>query len=131
MATLTVGMRHTLEVRVTPEMTAEAHGNRGVPVLASPRLLGLFEEAAIAAMAPGLEPGEGSVGTDFAFRHLAPTPVGMTARITATLTAVDGRVATFRLEAADERETIAEGTHGRAVIDVARFLGRVAKKTGA
>lgn len=131
MASLVLGMSHTVDLAVGPEMTADAHGNPGVPVLASPKLLALFEEAAIKAMTPGLGEGEGSVGTNFAFRHLAPTPIGMRVRVTATLIRTDGRRAVFQLDASDEKEKIAEGEHERAVIQMARFLGRVQNKREA
>lgn len=131
MANLVAGMSRTLELVVARDMTADAYGNPGVTVLASPKLLALFEEAAIKAMAPGLGPGEGSVGINFAFKHLAPTPVGMRVKVTATLIQTDGRRATFRLEASDAHEKIAEGEHERAVVEMARFLGRVAKKSEA
>ncbi|MFQ5897499.1 MAG: thioesterase family protein [Candidatus Methylomirabilia bacterium] len=124
-------MSDTIELAVTPEMTADAYGNPGVRVLASPKLLALFEAAAIRAMTPGLDQGEGSVGITFSFQHLAPTPVGMRVRVTATLTRTDGKRATFRLEASDEKEPIAEGEHQRAVVDMGRFLSRIAKKAGA
>lgn len=130
MANLVVGMTHTVEVTVTPEMTADTYGNPGVPVLASPKLLALFEEAAIKAVTPGLSQGEGSVGTSFQFRHMAPTPVGMRVKATATLAQVDGRRAVFRLQASDEKETIAEGEQERFVIGMARFLDRAEKKRG-
>ncbi|MFQ5829251.1 MAG: thioesterase family protein [Candidatus Methylomirabilia bacterium] len=131
MGNLTTGMTHTIELAVTQEMTADAHGNPGVKVLASPELLALFEGAAIKAMTPGLDQGQGSVGTNFAFQHLAPTPVGMRVRVTATLTQTDGKRATFRIEASDEKEAIAAGEHERVVVDMGRFLGRIAKKAGA
>ncbi len=130
MANVAVGMTHTIQLTVAPEMTADAYGNPGVHVLASPKLLALFEEAAIKAIAPGLAHGEGSVGSSFRFKHVAPTPLGMRVNVSATLAQVDGRRAVFRLQAADEKETIAEGEHERFVIDMARFLDRAAKKRG-
>jgi predicted thioesterase len=77
-------------VIVTPDMSAERHGNPGFPVLATPVLLGLFEKAAIAAMADRLSAGEGSVGTGASLKHLAATPIGQTVTITARFT---GRLA--------------------------------------
>lgn len=130
MAKLAEGMTHTLDLAVTDDMTAHAMGNTGVHVLASPRLLGLFEQAAIRAMAPGMAPGEGSVGSSFAFKHMAATPVGMRVKVTATVSQTDGRRVLFKLHATDEKETIAEGEHERFVIDQAKFLERVAKKAG-
>jgi predicted thioesterase len=40
---------------------------------------------------------------------------------------VDRRV-TFRVEASDEKEKIGEGTHERAIINVAKFAARMAEK---
>jgi predicted thioesterase len=128
MADLQEGMSCTVEVQVTPEMTAAAYGNPGILVLGSPKLLALFEEAAIRAIAPGLGEGEASVGTRFEFVHAAPTPVGMRIRARATLARLDGRRAVFRLEAWDDVDKVAEGEHERAVIDLARFRDRAEKK---
>jgi len=118
-------------VVVTPEMSAERHGNAGFPVLATPALLGLFEKAAIAAMADRLQPGEGSVGTGAALKHLAATPIGQTVTIVTRITAAEGKQVSFELEAHDEQEKIATCSHDRFIVDVARFAGRLAKKTGA
>ena len=58
------------------------------------------------------------------------TPVGMTVRAQAELTAIEGRKLTFRVEADDERERIGEGEHRRVVIDLERFEERVEAKRG-
>ena len=39
------GMVGELEIRVTPEAAASAYGNEGVHVLATPRIVHLFETA--------------------------------------------------------------------------------------
>jgi fluoroacetyl-CoA thioesterase len=49
----------------------------------------------------------------------------------AELIQVEGRTLTFRVRADDEKETVGEGTHQRAVIDVARFQARVRAKTAS
>jgi fluoroacetyl-CoA thioesterase len=41
---------------------------------------------------------------------------------------VDGRRIQFRVEAWDETERIGEGTHERAIINVAKFATRLAEK---
>jgi fluoroacetyl-CoA thioesterase len=61
-------------------------------------------------------------------RHLAATPVGMRVSFRATLTARDGRRLVFRVEADDERERVGEGTHERFIVDMGRFLWRIAAK---
>ena len=72
-------------ITVTADRTADAMGNRGVKVLATPFLVGLLENACHAVVGPHLPPRAGTVGTMVEMRHLAPTPVGMNVRAKATL----------------------------------------------
>ena len=118
------GLVGVIEVVVQPADTADALGNKGVHVLATPRLVGLLELAAIRAVEAQLP----AVGTRIDIRHLAATPVGMRATIHATLREVDGRRFVFDIEGHDEAERIVEGTHERFQIDQARFLARIAAK---
>ena len=46
----------------------------------------------------------------------------------ATLIERDGRRLPFRVEADNDHERVGEGTHGRFVVDVQRFMGRIAIK---
>jgi fluoroacetyl-CoA thioesterase len=125
---LTAGLVGEVNIVVQPADTADALGNTGVHVLATPRLVALLELAAIRAVEAHLPPGVGMVGTRVDIRHLAATPVGMRATIRATLREVDGRRLVFVIEGHDEAERIVEGTHERFQIDPARFLARVAAK---
>jgi predicted thioesterase len=122
------GLLGEVELVVQPADTADAAGNRGVHVLATPRLVALLEQAAIRALEPHLPPGAGTVGTRIDVRHLAATPVGMRARVRATLREVDGRRLVFDIEGEDAAERIVEGTHERFQVDQARFLARIAAK---
>jgi predicted thioesterase len=61
-------------------------------------------------------------------KHLAATPVGMKVRARAVVREVDGRRYVYDIEAHDEQEKVAEGTHERFQINQARFLERVAEK---
>jgi fluoroacetyl-CoA thioesterase len=72
--------------------------------------------------------GEDSVGTDIAIKHLAPTLLGMTVEITATVTAVEGRKVGFEVSAKDNIEQICSGTHGRFVVDVGKTIERLKAK---
>jgi fluoroacetyl-CoA thioesterase len=125
---IVAGLVGEIEIVVQPSDTADALGNRGVHVLATPRLVALLEQAAIRAVEPHLSPGGGTVGTRIDVRHLAATPVGMRAVIRATLREVDGRRLVFDIEGYDEAERIVEGAHERFQIDQARFLARIAAK---
>ena len=120
------------EVRqvVTPDLTADVLGNRGVTVLATPFVVTLMENAAHAVMVPHLPPGGGTVGTAVDMRHLAATPIGMTVRARAVLRETDGRCCVFDVEAWDEVEKIAEGRHERYLVSsLERFLTHAAAKT--
>jgi predicted thioesterase len=126
--TIAPGLVGEVEIVVQPADTADALGNPGVHVLATPRLVALLEQAAIRAVAPHLPPGAGTVGTRIDVRHLAATPVGMRARVRATLREVDGRRLVFDVTGQDDDERIVEGTHERFQITQAKFLERIARK---
>jgi predicted thioesterase len=132
MSQITVGQTAEIEITVGPDQTADAMGNKGVKVLATPFLVGLLEEASQAAIRSHLPPGGGSVGTSVDMRHLAATPVGMKVRAKATVLETDGKRVLFQIEAFDEVEKIAEGKHERFVVgNLERFLARAMQKTGA
>lgn len=114
---------------VTAERTADAMGNPGVKVFATPFVIGLLENASAAVIHPRLPTGAGTVGTMVEMRHLAATPIGMTVRAKATLLETDGRRFLFAVEAWDAKEKIAEGRHERFVVpDMKKFLERAMKK---
>jgi predicted thioesterase len=123
------GATAEVELVVTPDRTADAMGNPGVRVLATPLLIGLLEQAAGAVIHPHLPPGASTVGTMVDMRHLAATPVGMKVRARATLRETDGRRCLFAVEAWDDKEKVAEGRHERFVVsNLAAFLERAMKK---
>ena len=126
---LEAGQSAEVERVVTPDLTADALGNPGVKVLATPFVLTLLENAAHAVMKPHLPAGAGTVGTMVEMKHLAPTPLGMTVRAKAILVETDGKRCLFQVEAYDQVEKIAEGRHERFVIpNLEKFLDRAMKK---
>src|SRR5205823_228214 len=96
-----------------------------VPVLATPRVVALCEEAACAALAGSLEPGSTSVGTWIELDHLAPSPIGLEVVAEAALRHADGRRLEFDVIVSQGAEVVARGRHRRQVVDRARFLGRL------
>jgi fluoroacetyl-CoA thioesterase len=115
---------------VQPKHTAShlGSGSGGVEVLATPVMIGLMEDAARNLVDPELDPGQMSVGVNLNINHLTATPVGMRVTARAELVTVDGRWLTFKVEAHDEKEKIGEGTHTRAIINLARFMARAREK---
>lgn len=110
--------------------TAAAVGSGDVPVLATPRVVALAEEATVRAVAAGLPAGATTVGTRVAFDHTAATGLGATVVADAVLTHVEGRqlrfeVRVFEVIGGADGPTVATGTVGRAVVDRERFLARL------
>ena len=122
------GATNTLTVVVDESMTADRFGNTGVHVLATPMLVSYFELTAHQLAMRALEPGQGTVGFHVDIRHLAATPIGMRVTFRATLAERDRRRLVFRVEADDERERVGEGTHERFIVDMGRFMERLAAK---
>jgi len=122
------GLSATVDIVVGSEHTAAHVGSGTVQVLATPVVINMFEAAALQAIERLLPPGYQSLGTRLDVRHSAATPVGMKVSASARVTRVEGRTVTFSLEASDEREPIAEGTHERVVVNVAKFDARLKKK---
>jgi fluoroacetyl-CoA thioesterase len=98
------------------------------PVLSTPSLIGFLEMTARDCIFKLLDPGYETVGTHVDIRHLAATPIGMEVITRAEVIGVSDRRITFKLEAWDPRDKIAEGTHERFIINVARFAARLQTK---
>jgi fluoroacetyl-CoA thioesterase len=131
MASLKPGLVGEATLIVEEKHTAQCLRSGGVPILATPIMIALMEEAAHNLVDPLIEPEKLSVGTTLNVKHQAATPIGMRVTARAELLAVDGRTLTFRVESHDECERVGEGTHTRAIISLEPFLARVRKKTSA
>ena len=116
------------EITVTKELTAISLGSGDLEVYATPAMIALMEETASESVKPGLEVGQGSVGTCIAIKHLAATPIGMRVRCESELVEVDGRRLVFNITAYDEKEKIGEGTHERFIISNDKFQSKVNSK---
>lgn len=123
--TLSPGMRGEAAREVTAELTADRLGSGDVPVLGTPAVLALCEEAAMAAVRDALEPGQTTVGTWVELEHSAASGLGARVRAEAELTSVDGRTLEFVCIASEGEKVIARARHRRVLVDRARFLGTV------
>ncbi|HOU16037.1 MAG TPA: thioesterase family protein [Anaerolineae bacterium] len=125
------GLTNEITHIVAESDTAAVYGSGLAPVLSTPHLVALMENAARTALTPYLESGQSTVGTGIDIRHLAATPVGIAVRIRAEVTEVALPRVCFRVEAWDAVEKIGEGHHERFIVDTARFMARVTRKQGA
>lgn len=116
------GLTHTSRLTVTDAQTAQVIGSGDLPVLATPVMLALMENAAMLAAANELEEGQTTVGGHISSSHLKPSMVGATVEATATLTKVDRRKLFFHVVARQDGEVIGEGEHLRFVVDKQRFM---------
>ena len=128
MANIPIGSKGQEKLLVTNENAITFLGTEGARVLSTPHMIGYMERTCRDTALPFLDAGHDTVGTHVNVSHLAAAPLGMTVTFTAEITAVKDRRIEFRVEAWDEKEKIGEGTHERAVINVAKFATRLAQK---
>jgi len=127
-ANIPAGTRHEEKIVVTPEVAIDFLGVEGARVLSTPNMILGLERASRNAVFPLLDLGYDTVGTHVNVYHLAATPLGMTVTFRTEITSVEDRRVNFKVEAFDEKEKIAEGTHQRFIVNVARFAARVQEK---
>jgi len=104
--------------------TALALHSGDVPVLATPRLIALCEEAACQAVAGKLGEGSTSVGVRVQFDHLAPVRTGSKIVAEATLEKVEGRRLVFTVTATDPAGLVGAGKVTRVVVGREDFLAK-------
>jgi predicted thioesterase len=124
-----VGTQGSFSMVVTPDHLANRFKDATLPpVLATPVMIMAMENAALEAIKPWFDAGESAVGSRVDVEHLAATPVGRRITAHAEVTAVAGRAIEFRVWASDGVDEIGRGTHGRVVIDLAKFNRRLQAK---
>jgi len=127
-ALIPIGTQHEEKLVVTPDVAIDFMGIEGARVLSTPNMILGLERTSRNAILPLLEPGYDSVGTHVNVYHLAATPLGMTVTFRTEVTSVEDRRVNFKVEAFDDREKIAEGTHQRFIVHADRFAARVQEK---
>ena len=127
-AQIPIGTTHEEKLEVTPEVAINFMGLPNARVLSTPNMILGLERASRNILLPLLDPGYDSVGTHVDVYHLAATPLGMTVRFRSEVVSVDDRRVNFKVEAFDEKEKIAEGTHQRFIVHAERFAARVQEK---
>ena len=121
---ITAQISHT----VTDKETAKVVRSGSLPVLATPVLSAVMEEAACKALAPFLKREETTVGGSMNLIHKAPTLPGHTITATATVTEVKGKKISFHITAADENGDIGEADHDRFLVDSRKFMEKAEKR---
>jgi fluoroacetyl-CoA thioesterase len=130
------GLRHWATIRVGEELAVPAQGRQfgGTaampPVFATANMIAFVEWTCVAALAPYIAPHQRTVGTRVEMSHSAATPIGMTVTAEVELIEIEGRRLRFKVACRDEAEAIGEGFHERMIVDLDRFMTRLARKRG-
>jgi fluoroacetyl-CoA thioesterase len=120
-----VGTRAEVKLLVTEADTAIAFGSGDVPVLATPRVVALVEQASVLAVTPELLAGQTTVGMRVQLDHVQPTAVGTTVTAEAVLEKVEGRRLIFHVTVTDAHGLAATGRVTRVMVDRERFLEKM------
>lgn len=121
--------------RAEVEMTVELkHTLAGIhasfpPVLSTPQMIQLMEEACFWALHPYQVDDEITVGTHINVSHKSATGMGAKVKAEAMMESFDGRFYTMRVRAWDENTEIGNGTVNRAFVSVGKFMARMKFKS--
>jgi len=129
--TLEPGLRAAFPYTVAEADTAVALGSGEVPVLGTPRVVGLAEGATVAAVAGVLAAGATTVGARVELDHLAPSLVGAELEVEAVLERVDGRRLGFAVQVREGDRVVARGRVTRVLVDAEGFLRQAGAGAGA
>ena len=120
-----IGIKHTSQIAVTEEMTAMKIGSGDLPVLATPMMLALMENAAMLAVQDVLEDGQTTVGGYIDASHLKPSKIGAVVHAVAEVTKIEGKKIAYRIAAYCGDTLLGEGTHVRFIVDLERFMAKL------
>ena len=120
-----VRLKHTSELTVSEAITAIQVGSGDMPVLATPMMMALMENAAMLAVKDELPDGCTTVGGHIESSHLKPSKIGDKVTATAEVTKVDGKKIEFKVAAYSGDTLLGEGTHLRFVVDREKFMSRL------
>ena len=120
-----IGQTYTSQLLVEERHLAINVGSGDLPVLATPVMVMLMENAAMKSVADTIADDETTVGAQVSVSHLRPTSLADTVNATATLVEIDGRKLTFRVIAEDSKGLVGEGTHVRYIVNRERFVSKI------
>jgi predicted thioesterase len=123
-----VGTRGESQLLVTSEVVVGFLAMEDARVLSTPHMIGRMERTCRDTVLPLLEKGYDTVGTHVNVFHRAAAPIGSVVKFISEITSVQDRRIQFKVTAKTDEEVIGEGTHERAIINVAKFATRLAEK---
>ena len=121
---LETNVKYSIEIIVSESDTAIVHKSGGLPVYATPAMIGLMEAAAYNLLKQE-EYKLDSVGTEINVKHNRACLVGTKVTAEATVTSINGNWVNFNVTAYDQKGEIGNGTHTRYIIDAEKFLNKL------
>ena len=125
MADYQIGATREEVIEVGNDNAIRFLGGENARVLSTPQMILGMERTCRNLILSMVDPGHDTVGTHVNVSHRAAAPMGSKVNFLAELLAVNDRRAEFRVEARLGEKIVGEGTHQRAIIDVARFAEKV------
>jgi fluoroacetyl-CoA thioesterase len=125
MAEFQVGAKREEIVEVGHDQAIKFLGPEGPRVLSTPQMILFMERTCRNLILSMVDPGSDTVGTHVNVAHCAAAPMGSTVSFAAELLSVENRRAEFRVTARLGEKIVGEGTHQRAIIEIARFADKV------
>lgn len=129
-APIPLGVRCS-RVFTVEEVHSAQHVRSGtVNVLSTPSMIAFIEETALGCIQGYLPQGHTSVGTHVNVKHVRAVPIGASVTVEVEVVQVEGRRVVFSAKVYWGGTVVGEGTHERYIVDVERFLAKVAKHGG-
>ena len=119
------GLKYTSELTVSESVTAIQMGSGDMPVLATPAMMALMENAAMLAVKDELPEGCTTIGGHIESSHLKPSKIGDKISATAEVTKVGGKKIEFKVSAYSGETLLGEGTHLRFIVDKEKFMSKL------
>ena len=115
-----------LRIIVNSDQTAEQLGSGLLPVFSTPAMIALMENTAMKCI-DDLSEQDSSVGIAINVKHLKASAVGAEISCEAKVVAFEGRNYSFQLVVTDATgSVVGEGTHERVVINIEKFMSKLA-----
>lgn len=119
------GATATLEVTVTPEMSARIDGKEIHPIYGTVALVAHIERVCRDLLEPHLEPGEEGVGGALDLMHRAPVPVGETVSLTATVASVAPSLLVCEVLVRHAGVMVARGSFEQRIVPIDAFRAEI------
>lgn len=126
---LSIGQNAMASRVVQHEDATDNYNNDFMNLLATPRLIHWAIDASIKAIDPYLPEDYASIGLSINFVHTAPTSLGMTVTVHASIIAMTERDVTLSIKAWDEQGEIGHGLLKRAIVLKKAVLEKAEERT--